>query len=319
MSHDTDEPTAPPDAGGDDEQESTAAGRPSIKDMKAKATDRVASTRADLERRRGSSAAIDAVFRSWESDTNAGGGVLAGAVAFRIFLFQIPFTFFFVTLLGAFNDGASPGDVKDRVGIGGLTAKAISTASDLSGWSRVAALVAAGFATFLAARALVKVLWSVHFLLWRLPHTKIRNSNAAAVTLIGVVCVALVLSGLVGLLKAETVIGGILLLILSDAIFGACWLLVSRRLPHAEGATWKDLIPGGVMFGVGTMVLHLTTVYWISYQLKSKSETYGAIGASLALLLWAYIFGRIITAAAVVNHARWHQTHADPVLPPPAP
>ena len=117
------------------------------------------------------------------------------------------------------------------------------------------------------------------------------------------------LSGLVGHVKTDTAIGGLLLLILADGIYGVMWLFVSLRLPRESNATWKDMWPGAVLFGVGSLGLHLFTVYWIALQLENKSETYGAIGASLALLLWAYLFGRIVTASAVLNHARWHQTH----------
>jgi len=82
------------------------------------------------------------------------------------------------------------------------------------------------------------------------------------------------------------------------------WLLVSWRLPH-EACPWWALLPGAVLFGIGTAVLHAVTVTFIAHLMTSKTETYGVVGGSLALLLWAYLFGRIITATAVVNAAYW--------------
>ncbi len=289
-----------------------------LKGLKTKATDKAVTTRTNLEAKRSTSGAIETFFSTLEGDINAGGGVLAGAVAFRIFLFQVPYTFFFITLVGAFGDNIvkSAEGEKGAVGIGGLTARAIHTASDLSGWGRVTALVAGGFAMFLGARAAVKVLWVVQCLLWRIPPRKIPNTTRAAFGFIGVVTLSLVISGLVSLVNAEVRIVGILLTIVSDLIFGAAWLFISLRLPHADGAKWTDMLPGALLFAFGTLVLHLVTVYWIGYQLESKSETYGAIGASLSLLLWAYILGRVITAAAVLNHARWHQTHPGAIEEP---
>ena len=52
-------------------------------------------------------------------------------------------------------------------------------------------------------------------------------------------------------------------------------------------------------------MLHLVTVYWIASQMEHKTDTYGAIGFALALLLWAYLLGRLITSAAVVNETLW--------------
>jgi membrane protein len=76
-------------------------------------------------------------------------------------------------------------------------------------------------------------------------------------------------------------------------------------MPHAPEVPWTAFIPGAVVFGVGMEVLHLVTVYWISRQIESKTDTYGAIGFALALLLWAYLLGRLITSAAVVNETLW--------------
>jgi uncharacterized BrkB/YihY/UPF0761 family membrane protein len=55
------------------------------------------------------------------------------------------------------------------------------------------------------------------------------------------------------------------------------------------------------VFALGALFLHVVTVYFIAREVESKTDTYGAIGAALALLLWAYLLGRIMTAAAVVN------------------
>ena len=56
---------------------------------------------------------------------------------------------------------------------------------------------------------------------------------------------------------------------------------------------------------LGLEALHLVTVYWIAPEVEHKTDTYGAIGFALALLLWAYLLGRLITSAAVVNETLW--------------
>jgi uncharacterized BrkB/YihY/UPF0761 family membrane protein len=59
--------------------------------------------------------------------------------------------------------------------------------------------------------------------------------------------------------------------------------------------------------GVGAWVLQLLTVYFFSRYIANKTDTYGAIGASIAILLWAYLLGRMIVTAAFLNGERWRQ------------
>jgi uncharacterized BrkB/YihY/UPF0761 family membrane protein len=65
------------------------------------------------------------------------------------------------------------------------------------------------------------------------------------------------------------------------------------------------LAPGAALFAIGVEVLQIVTVVWFPHYLASKSEVYGAIGIAIVLLLWAYLVGRIITLAAVLNAALW--------------
>ena len=90
-------------------------------------------------------------------------------------------------------------------------------------------------------------------------------------------------------------------------------------MPHASDVPWTALLPGAIFFGLGLEALHLVTVYWIAREVEHKTDTYGAIGFALALLLWAYLLGRRITSAAVVNETLWtryqRRRHHHP--PPP--
>ena len=55
------------------------------------------------------------------------------------------------------------------------------------------------------------------------------------------------------------------------------------------------------MMAIGADVLHLLTTYWIGHLVARKTNTYGALGIALAVLLWVYILGRIIVASAGLN------------------
>jgi uncharacterized BrkB/YihY/UPF0761 family membrane protein len=268
---------------------------------------RVERSRKRLEDARPQSAVLDAGFRALERDIAAGGGVLAGAVAFRIFLFLVPYTFLLVCVFGVGASAADedPASLARSAGIGGLAAKAMGSVRDLSTGERLLSLVVTGVALLLATRALLKVLRIVHALIWHTSPGKPKQPTRAALVLIAVVTAALGLGVLAGTLRGKAFLLGLVATILFVGVPIGAWLLVTWYMPHADGVPWTALLPGAVFFGVGMEILHVVTVYWIAHQVESKTDTYGAIGFALALLLWAYLMGRFITTAAVINASLW--------------
>ncbi len=258
------------------------------------------------------------MFRAFERDAETGGGVLSAAVAFRVFLFMVPFVFFFVVGFGFASDATNgdPNGLGNSVGITGLFAAAVKGAGDLSTAQRLTALFVSGFALVLGSRAAVKVLRITHGLIWRVPIPKLASATRAAGIFVGLIAVAVLVGVGVSALRSQSLMLGIVGMLMSAVAPFGMWLLVSWWLPHAE-CPWWALVPGAAVVAVGTLVLHAATVYWFSYAIRAKSETYGTIGASLALLLWAYMLGRIVTAGAAANAAFWYrseerQGHAAP-------
>ncbi|HEY5153263.1 MAG TPA: YhjD/YihY/BrkB family envelope integrity protein [Acidimicrobiales bacterium] len=285
--------------------------------VRERLVERVAALRAALEERRVGSISIDAAFRALDVETETGGGVLAGAIAFRVFMFMVPYVFFVVVALGmgAAVADHDPTTLARSVGIGGLAASGVASAADLSGGSRVAAILISGFALILGARAFSKVLWVTHELIWRVREHRVRATRSGF-GLILVATVGLVLALGVGWLRQQSPLLTVVSLIAYTVVPSGLWLLVSSRLPHAR-CPWWALLPGAALFGVGVAALHVVTVTFIAHRMASKTETYGVIGGSLSLLLWAYLFGRIITATAVINSAFWSRyvaRHSQPTV-----
>ncbi len=143
----------------------------------------------------------------------------------------------------------------------------------------------------------------------------------AAGMLVLIVTFALAVSALIGKLRGDSFVLGLVASILWILLPVAVWLFVSWHMPHAPDAPWTAFIPGAVVFGVGLEALHLVTVYWIARDLEHKTSTYGAIGFALALLLWAYLLGRLVTTSAVINETLWsryqERRHAPRRPPPP--
>ena len=273
-------------------------------------------TRADqtvkqFEAKRPSSRSVDAVFATMERDVSHGGGVLAAALAFRIFIFMVPFVFVIVTAFPFAADAAdqNPKELADKFGMAGLASTAIRSADHLSFWHRATLLVIGGFALVLASRSLVRVLRITHGLAWTVRVPKLKKSTRAALSLILIVLGLMVFGGV----TADIDIGviGLIPAIVSGLAAGAIWLFVQWHLPHPDEVTWKELIPGAVLVGIGIEVLQLATVVYFTRSIESKSSTYGAIGAALAILLWAYLLGRVIVSGAMLNAVLWDQKQAE--------
>ena len=263
---------------------------------------------------------IDVAFVSMERDTAAGGPVLAAAVAFRFFLFIVPYVFVLVYGFGLFGSatGADPQDVASRAGVVGLLASTIDVAADQSLFTRITVFVIAAYALFSTSKTLLKVLAIVHALAWQMPPPRLRKLTKPALLLILLVTAGMALIQAINWLRDRSFIAGLGAELLFIAVPAGVWLLVSMRFfVHPREASWRDLLPGAVLVGVGVQILHFVTVYWITHLLSAKSETYGAIGAALAILFWAYLLGRVLAASAVLNAGAWAQRHRRPLPPPP--
>ena len=269
---------------------------------------RAGSIRDDLERRRADVPVIDVVFRGAEHDARTGGGILAGAVAFRVFLFVVPYVFVVVFAFGVGADAADkdPVELARNSGVVGLASSAIQASADASTFARVVTLTLALWALLSGSRTLVKSLYTVHALIWGVPRVKVKRPMLQALLAIVATSVLIVLVRLVAELADVSIALWVASMVLLVAVPGALWLWLSANIfPSAPGTTWRDMLPGAVLFGIGVQLLHIVTVVWIARSLESKSETYGALGAALTILLWAYLLGRLVTAAASLNTVVW--------------
>ena len=281
----------------------------SVKDRMQHLRERAERTRAGIEARRADSDSIDTAFEAVERDAQTGGGVLAAAVAFRLFMFLVPYAFVMVTGFGLASSaaGQDPGDAARSAGIGGLLATAVASTSTLSLWNRLVALVVGGFALALTARALVRVLWIVHRLIWRVETARKPNPWAPLI-LVGLITVLFGVADLVAWLGSQSFAFRVLAVLVTIVLSGAAWYLVSWWLPR-EDCEWTALLPGALIVGLGTGVLHLLTLTYVVHVVTRKSALYGVIGIALALLLWTYFAGRLLTAPIAANVSLWkHRT-----------
>jgi len=290
---------------------------PSLKDRLTEYEGRLAAKYEEYETRRGESLPIDVAFRVVEADRRYAGGLIASGMAFRVFILLVPFAFFVVTAFGFVAeavDSDDPQSLARDLGITGLVASTIDASIGSSTWERLVTLVLALYALLWATWTLMRAMQTVFGLAWNQPATtSIAKSWRPLLWLVAMI-LGLFLAGVavsvlldqVGLLLA------ILIRVVVFATIVALWVVVSWVLPRAPETTWRALVPGAVLVAVGTVVLQFLTVYFFSRYIEDKTQTYGAIGASLAILLWAYLLGRLVVTSAFLNAARWRRAHDVP-------
>lgn len=296
--------------------------RESVRERVTHLRERAERTRAGIEARRADSASIDTAFEAVERDAQTGGGVLAAALAFRLFMFLVPYAFVMCTGFGLASTaaGQDPGDAARSAGITGLLASAVASTSTLSLANRLVALVVGGFALALTARSLVRVLWIVHRLIWRVQPPR-KPSPWAPLIVVGFVTALFGLGDLTAWMGSQSLLLRVVAFLLTILASGGAWFLASWLLPRDQCALWA-LLPGALIVGLGVGLLQILTTTYVVHVVTRKSALYGAIGIALALLLWTYFAGRLLTAAIAANASLWKHRigeevgHGDLLSPP---
>lgn len=247
--------------------------------------------------------------RAYLHDRAVGGEIMAGAIAFRSFVFLLPLVLVLVVTLGiaADSSGESAYAVEQHAGVSGIAAQSVTQASRLSSGGRWLALFLGLIALYSTSIALARALRIAHALAWGKMVPPMKRSWRVALVVIGTALVIYVVVTVVARLKASNRGGdGVVVAILGMFVFAAVWFGVSYLLPHGD-APWTALLPGAVMVGVGAMALHLITVFYVSYRISRSSALYGSLGAAIAILAWAYLVGRLVVSSAVLNASLYRE------------
>ena len=126
-----------------------------------------------------------------------------------------------------------------------------------------------------------------------MPIVRFHRSAAASLSFAGGAAGLVVAAGVVNTARVRHPGPGLLLWVLLVAVYGAVWLAASSALPHPPQVPLRGLVPGAILFAVGTEALHLLTVVWYGSKLEHSSELYGGLGAAVVLLAWLYLLGRL--------------------------
>ena len=273
---------------------------PTLARRLARWIERARGLRPRVEAARANHLSVDVGFDVVERDSAVGGGLLAGALAYRLFVFLLPTTLLLVSGLGLYADaiGKSPHNAAKEAGLHGLIASEVaSTASSRARWLVFLLMIPAVLYTVVT---LYRSIATVHALAWHGSGRGVRMSRAGFGWFGGALLLQLAAIETVGWIRRGSQVGGLIALLLYMAVVGGSWLLVSLQLPRRDGP-WTMLLPGAALFGVGALVVHGFNVYVTTRLVETRSDTYGALGIAAALLFSLVLVGRLIVLSPELN------------------
>jgi uncharacterized BrkB/YihY/UPF0761 family membrane protein len=246
--------------------------------------------------------ALAVPIRAVERNRRVAASVLAGGLAYRLFLWLLPFGLIVGGALGLSNAS----DTEDAVEGGGVPAaisNAIGDASrsaDSNSWWLFAVGVPLLLWTgFTGAKAVVLV----HSLVWDEPPSRAKPVGSLVFT--GILCAAIVTVALSAWF-ADVAWQGLLAAALTIAPLTAVWLWVSLHLPHRD-APWRALLPGAVLIGIGVPLLSGLVDAFLVDELAKSTSLYGGLGAATTLIFFVYLLGILVVSSPVLNSSLYEE------------
>jgi uncharacterized BrkB/YihY/UPF0761 family membrane protein len=279
----------PADAAANDDEASTAGrtDRARARLSAAKASARDASERH---------VALAVPLRAAEKNRRVAASVLAGGIAYRLFLWLLPFGLIVGGALGFLNAGSTEKAVS-KGGLPGAISNAIGDASR-SAHSNSWWLLAVGVPLLLwAGFSGAKAVQLVHSLVWDEPPRRTKPLQGS-LAFTGVLLAVWAIIGLTWWVRGDW--PGVLAPVLTVAPLAGLWLWVSLQLPHRD-APWKALLPGALLVGIGFQVLHELVLTFLVPKLEKSTSLYGGLGATTTVIFFIYLLATLVVTAPILN------------------
>ena len=215
---------------------------PTIAGRLARWTERARLLRTQVDAARADHESVDFGFGLIERDSALGGGLLAGALAYRLFVFLLPTALLLVSGLGLYAGSIdkSPSKVAEDAGLHGLIASEVASAA--SGRHRGLVFLLMVPAVFYAMVTLYRAIAKVHAIAWYGSGRGIRTTRRG----VGVFAAALLLQfvavEILGWTRRADRLGGLAALLVYLVLASGAWLatapprgaLVRRRVGVRE-------------------------------------------------------------------------------------
>jgi uncharacterized BrkB/YihY/UPF0761 family membrane protein len=249
---------------------------------------------------------IGTVVEAAGRERRAGGGLLAGGLAYRLFFWLVPLGLLSASISSFFTSANAQAlqSAAHKRGLIGVAAAASQEAIKANTHSRWFLAVLGAVFTVWFGSGVVRALHIAFGLAWAETPRKVRNPLLAgtaftlAATLVSLLGASLYqLLGRIGL-------GPFAATLTVAIVAAAVALFLSAALEHGA-APLRALLPGALLIALGSIGVHLAVQLYLAPKLGRSSNTYGLLGAATVILLWLYIAARLITLSAFLNSTLW--------------
>jgi len=280
----------------DADSDQTSDGR--TQRARAKLTAAMASAKSASEKH----VALAVPLRAAERNRRVAASVLAGGLAYRLFLWLLPFGLLVGGALGFLNAGSTEKAVS-KGGIPGAISNAVGDASR-SAHSNSWWLLAIGVPLLLwAGYSGAKAVQLVHSLVWDEPPRKTKPLQGS-LAFTGVLLAVWAIIALTWWVRGDW--PGVFAPLLTFAPLTGLWLWVSLQLPH-RNAPWKALLPGALLVGIGFPVLHELVLSFLVPKLEKSTSLYGGLGATTTVIFFIYLLATLVVTAPILNSSLYQE------------
>jgi uncharacterized BrkB/YihY/UPF0761 family membrane protein len=265
-----------------------------------------------LEREQANRASVRIAVNALDRDRGFAGGLLAGGLAFRVFLWLLPLTLVVVTAFASAAEGLNqaPSDLARQSGLSSAIAATIAKGVEASNNGRWYLLVVGVFLTLWAGMGVVKAARLISGLAWEVPPKMGQNPLASSVRLgLGVIALAAIKFAVASALSGPFV-SDVLVIALETALLTLLCIWIFAHLPHAPGVGLREMWPGALLVALGALGTRVATIVYFSGKLDRVDDLYGALGVAAVFMAWLFILARLWVVGTGLN-ASTHLNRAD--------
>jgi uncharacterized BrkB/YihY/UPF0761 family membrane protein len=237
-----------------------------------------------------------------ESERVLGGTLIEAGVAFRFFLWLVPFGLLVAAVL-SFWSRLDPTALENEVRRFGVSAAAAHAGAHALEKGDRGIFIVLPFAILMLAwftLGAVRALVLAYALAWQVDRPRIRRPVRAIALFNALFLMTVLATSGVAWLHAQ--LGGRAWLgtLATLALLIGIALLAMWFLPHADSRL-LDLLPGACLIAAGYQVLSIAVLFYFAPRLGRAEETYGAFGTAATMLVWLYVLARLVVGAAFLN------------------
>jgi uncharacterized BrkB/YihY/UPF0761 family membrane protein len=271
---------------------------------RAKALRRTAERQAEVLRQR--HAAVRLAFDAYEQDRRHAGALLAGGLAYRLFLWLLPLSLVLVGAVGLIADlsSFSPEEVARSSGMAGALAATVARAVEDAGKGSFGLLLIGVWLLVWAGKSVVKALRLVSAVAWQIRPTPVAHGFRDSLAFAGITTLLLASPVVLRPLYAGAIAMDVVVWVLSAVAYVPLFAWLLSRLPCPPGITWTSLLPGAALLAVGLQLLRIVTALYFVGKLDRIDDLYGALGVAAVFMVWLFIVGRLLVAAMALNAER---------------